>query len=71
MKGRELPCIVLFGHKGTQGLHVSRTNQGTKAGQEWRPWLCGPRRLWILYSSTPMFLRTCHRMPDLDSSGCR
>lgn len=57
--------------QGTEGLMCLRTHQGTKAEQAWRPWLCGPRRLWTLCGSTAMFLRTCHRMPDLDSSGSR
>lgn len=31
--------------EGTEGLMCLCTHQGTKAGQAWRPWLCGPRRL--------------------------
>lgn len=43
------------------------THQGMKAGRGWQPWLSVPPTLWTLCSSMPMFLRTCHLMPGLDS----
>ena len=43
------------------------THQGMKAGLGWQPWLSVPPTLWTLCSSMPMFLRTCHLMPGLDS----
>lgn len=43
------------------------TTQGMKAGLEWQPWFCVPPTLWTFSSSMPMFPRTCHLMPGLDS----
>lgn len=56
---------------GSRRASVSPTHQGTKAGLAWQPWPCDPHRLWTLFSCTPTFLRTCHRMRDPDSSGSR
>lgn len=50
-----------------QQLTFPPHHQGTRAELEWQPWFCVPPTLWTLCGSTPMFLRTCRRMPGLDS----
>ncbi|XP_037681857.1 solute carrier family 27 member 3 isoform X2 [Choloepus didactylus] len=62
---REHKSFMVLSH-GMAHL-ASCTHQGTKVGLGWQPWFCVTPALWILCSSTPTCLRTCHLMPGLGS----